>query len=72
MGETGEGKKREGEGKEEKRSFSQEAIGGNSKTSLRGQTREGGRDMGLEWRGLDLDLGWHMGWDRIEEGVGLY
>jgi hypothetical protein len=27
--------------------------------------------MGLEWRGLDLDLGWHMGWDGIEEGVGL-
>ncbi|KAJ0156392.1 Uncharacterized protein HZ326_1411 [Fusarium oxysporum f. sp. albedinis] len=20
--------------------------------------------MGLEWRGLDLNSGWHMGWDR--------
>jgi hypothetical protein len=55
---------------EEKRPFS-EAIGGNSKTSLRDQKeRADGRWALQEWRGLAWT--WVGTWDGIQEGVGLH
>jgi hypothetical protein len=58
-------KQREGERKKKRDLFLKRQLGETQKPlSERPERESADGEMGLEWRGLDLNSGWHMGWDR--------